>query len=764
MADGKLIFDTKIDSSGFDKGLSGLGKISKAGFSLMKNTVLAAGAAVAGFSAYSIKAGGDFQAAMSEVAAISGASGDSLVALEAKAKEMGASTVFSATESAEALKYMAMAGWQDQQMLEGLEGVMNLAAASGENLGLVADIVTDSLTAFGLEAGDSAKFADVLAAAATSSNTNVGILGESFKYVAPLAGAMGYSVEDVSVALGLMANAGIKGSQAGTSLRSALTRLANPTGDAAKKLDALGVSITDAHGEMKPLNQLLPELRESFKDLSEEQQIQAASSIFGREAMAGMLAIINASDEDFDSLTESINNSAGAAEEMSKIMIDNLQGDITLLKSAVEGLGISFFEHMDSGLRNVVQAATGYIGILQDAIEKDGISGAVAAFGEIVADIAVKIAEAAPQMIQAAVGLIQSFISGISENKDLIIASITEATTALLEAAMEIIPEMLALGMDIVVGLITGITDNLDTLMPAAVDMIFTIVDTLIDNLDILIPAAIEIIITVMQAMIDNLDKIIDAGMHLIETLAGAIIDNLPTIIESGIQLVLNLISGILRKLPDIIETGISLVGGLARAIIGSLPQVLAAGVQLVLQLVIGIIQTIPQALKSALDLAGAVIGGIKDGLSSAFSIGANLVTGLWNGIASVKDWIIGKIGGFTSSVVSSMKSFFGIRSPSTVFRDEVGKNLALGIGVGFEAETDSLNKDMKDAMAGIVQDWETAVQVGSSSMVGGSEIVHKSEIVHSGVIRIEGVNSSGEFIDAADVLMDRLMLEVRGY
>ena len=341
-SDGKLLFDTKLDTSGFKSGLTSLASMASAAGNNIKSVAdkavsgiktgfKAAGVAAAGFGAYSVKAGADFDAAMSEVEGISGASRKELEALRAKAKEMGATTKFSASQSAEALKYMGMAGWKSQEMLDGLPGIMNLAAASGEELGRTSDIVTDALTAFGLTAQDTSEFVDVLAATSTNSNTNVSMLGESFKYVAPVAGALGYKVQDVSVALGLMANQGIKGSQAGTALKTSLARLSSPTGKVKSEMEALGISITDSSGQMKPFNQLMVEMRGSFKGLSESQKVQAASTLFGKEAMAGMLAILNASDEDFNKLTNSINNSTGAAEKMAKTMNDNLKGDLTIL-------------------------------------------------------------------------------------------------------------------------------------------------------------------------------------------------------------------------------------------------------------------------------------------------------------------------------------------------------------------------------------------------------------------------------------------------
>ncbi|ADI00478.1 phage tail tape measure protein [Salisediminibacterium selenitireducens] len=309
---------------------------------------------IVGIGAAAVKIGSDFEAGMSQVQAISGASGDELDRLAEKAKEMGSSTKFSATESAEAMNYMAMAGWDTSQIMGGLDGVMMLASASGESLASVSDIVTDALTAFGMEASEAGDFADLLASASSNANTNVGMLGESFKYVAPLFGSLGYSSEDAALALGLMANAGIKGSQAGTSLRGAITRLTNPTGDAAALIEDLGIQMTDAQGNMLPFDEVIGQLRSSFGGLTEEQQAQYASTIFGREAMSGMLAIINATEDDYQSLTDATRDYNGAAGEMAEVMQDNLQGQLTILKSQLEGVAIEIFEILVPHLRTMV--------------------------------------------------------------------------------------------------------------------------------------------------------------------------------------------------------------------------------------------------------------------------------------------------------------------------------------------------------------------------------------------------------------------------
>ena len=334
-------------------------KLTSAGSTLTKSVTVP----IVGLGTAAIKTSSDFESAMSKVSAISGATGTNLNKLNKKAQEMGSKTKFSATEAANAFEYMAMAGWKTEDMLDGIEGVMNLAAASGEDLATTSDIVTDALTAFGLSAKDSGHFADVLAKTSSSANTNVSMLGESFKYVAPVAGALGYSAEDTAIALGLMANAGIKGSQAGTALRSSISRLVKPTDDAAAMMDKYGISLTNTDGTMKPLGEVMNTLREKLGGLSEAEQAQAAATLFGQEAMSGMLAIINASDSDYQSLTDSIYNADGAAQQMSDTMLNNLSGQLTLLKSALEGLAIQFGEILMPYIKQ-------FVGWLQSLVQK----------------------------------------------------------------------------------------------------------------------------------------------------------------------------------------------------------------------------------------------------------------------------------------------------------------------------------------------------------------------------------------------------------
>ena len=366
--------------------------IANAGATLTKAVTLP----IAGVATAAVKTAADFEAAMSEVGAISGASGEDMAKLTAKAKEMGATTAFSASESAEAMKYMAMAGWKTADMTEGIAGIMNLAAASGEDLATTSDIVTDGLTAFGMAAKDSGRFADVMAATSSNANTNVALMGETFKYCASTAGAMGYSIEDISVAIGIMGNAGIKGSMAGTTLKNTMANLAKPTDAQAAVMKKLGISLTDSSGNMKSFAEVMDNLRSSFSGLSETEKAAAATTLAGKESMAGLLTIVNASTEDFDKLTAAINGSSGSAEEMAAKMLDNLNGQLTLLKSAVEGIAITIGNKLMPYVKTAVswvQKAADYINNLNDAqldniIKWAGIAAAIGpaimVFGKIV--------------------------------------------------------------------------------------------------------------------------------------------------------------------------------------------------------------------------------------------------------------------------------------------------------------------------------------------------------------------------------------------
>lgn len=346
---------SKIDVAGQKMETVG-NSIAGAGKKMMGVTTVIGGVGVA-----AVKTAADFDSAMSQVAAVSGATGKDFDALRNKAREMGAKTKFSATEAAEAMNYMAMAGWKTEDMLDGIEGVMNLAAASGEDLATTSDIVTDALTAFGLSAKDSGHFADILAAASSNANTNVSMMGETFKYCAPIAGALGFSAEDTAEAIGLMANAGIKSSQAGTALRTIMNNLAGDVKISGKAIGDVTIATTNADGSMRDLSDILADCRSAFGNLTESEKAQAAESLVGKNAMSGFLALMNAGQGDIDKLSSAIDNCDGSAEKMAMTMQDNLAGQLTILKSQLQELAISFGDILMPAIRSIVSKLQGFV-------------------------------------------------------------------------------------------------------------------------------------------------------------------------------------------------------------------------------------------------------------------------------------------------------------------------------------------------------------------------------------------------------------------
>ncbi len=346
---------SKIDVAGQKMEAVG-NSIAGAGKKMMGVTTVIGGVGVA-----AVKTAADFDSAMSQVAAVSGATGKDFDALRSKAREMGSKTKFSATEAAEAMNYMAMAGWKTEDMLGGIEGVMNLAAASGEDLATTSDIVTDALTAFGLSAKDSGHFADILAAASSNANTNVSMMGETFKYCAPIAGALGFSAEDTAEAIGLMANAGIKSSQAGTALRTIMNNLAGDVKISGKAIGDVTIATTNADGSMRDLSDILADCRTAFSGLTESEKAQAAESLVGKNAMSGFLALMNAGEGDIEKLSSAIDNCDGSAEKMAMTMQDNLAGQLTILKSQLQELAISFGDILMPAIRSIVSKLQGFV-------------------------------------------------------------------------------------------------------------------------------------------------------------------------------------------------------------------------------------------------------------------------------------------------------------------------------------------------------------------------------------------------------------------
>ena len=598
-SDGTLKFDTLIDSSGFQKGISSIGEIAQKGLKATSDILKGSMTAIAGLGGAAIKIGSDFESGMSKVAAISGASGQELEKLTEKAKEMGSTTKFSATESAAAFEYMAMAGWKTEDMLNGIEGIMSLAAASGEDLATTSDIVTDALTAFGMKASDAGHFSDVLAQASSNANTNVGMMGETFKYVAPVAGALGYTAEDTALAIGLMANAGIKGSSAGTALRSMMSRLTKPTKEVQSAMNRLGISLTDDNGKMKSLNEVMTDLRNGFNGLSEAEAAELASSLAGQEAMSGLLAIVNASDDDFKKLERSIYNCDGAAARMAETMSDNLQGQITILKSGVEGLAISLYENMQAPCMEIVKTAQEMIQELQESFNDGGLDSLVTTFGSILSRIVESVANAAPDVITS---LVSSFCDSLKSSP-----SIGDAASSLITA------------------LVTGFFSCADDIWTTAIVLAGKMADGLAEGAPQIAQAAAQCAGDIVECIIDWAPDFIDAGKRIIEGIIQGISEEFPSL---GAFL-----SGLFEGFTSTLEPILSGVVSIAEGIFGALSEADPATLE-ALGKAIGTIAaamvTMHTAKAAAANIKGVVtaINSLSGGIKAAIGVVPKLVEG----------------------------------------------------------------------------------------------------------------------------------------
>ena len=669
-------------------------------------------------------AGSDFESGMSKVGAISGATGDDLDALRDKAKEMGASTKFTATESAEAFQYMAMAGWKTSDMLDGISGVMNLAAASGEDLGEVSDIVTDALTAMGYSAGDAGHFADVLASASSNSNTNVGMMGNTFQYVAPIAGALGYSIEDTATAIGLMANAGIKGEHAGTSLRSVLTRLSSPPKECADAMQALGISMTNADGTMRPLSDVMGQLREKFNGLSESQQTQYAKAIAGQEAMSGLLAIVNASPGDYQKLTDSINDCSGAAEDMANTMNNNVSGQITLLKSKVEGIMIKIFDDASGKIREAIDKISDAL----DSVDWDSVGEKIGdAIGKAV-DVFKWILDNAPAITASLVAISVAFtvfktasaIGSVVEMFQKLTTVIKGAEAAQIALNASQIANPIGLIIGTIAGLVAGIMvlwntnddfrnavmeiwqgiqDFVGNAIQAIGDFFSNLGDTISQLPQMLADWLNNAIETVSEWVSNFAQQASDAGSQFV--------DNITSFVQNLPQNIANFLSNVISN----VSSWVSDMGSKARSAgstfvsnVVSFIQNLPGKIGDFLSNIIGKLGSWAGEMASkgrdgAKRLFDAVVNGITSLPSKVGEIGKNIVQGLWNGISDAAGWLTDKVKSFATGILDGMKSAMGIHSPSTVFRDQVGKYIAQGIGVGFESEMGNVTKQMQDAM-----------------------------------------------------------------
>lgn len=680
--DGTLKFDTRIDESGFNEGTQSIGNSAKKGMSIVTKAFAAGTAAISAGGLAVIKMGSDFEAQMSRVKAISGATQEDFQKLRDQALQLGADTSFSASQAAEGMENLAAAGFSVTETMEAMPGLLDLAAASGEDLSASSDIAASAIRGFGLEASEAAHVADVLAANANMTNSSVAQTGEALKYIAPVARAAGISLEETSAAIGLMANAGIQGSQAGTTLRGALSRLSKPTDDMCQVMDQLGLEFYDSEGKMKSLHDQIEMLQKATKGMTDEQRNNALVTLYGQESLSGMLALINEGPDSLDKLTKSFQECDGIAKETAATMQDNFQGAFEQMTGSLETLAIRLYDSVSEPLKNLANLGTDAINQLTEGLQINGVLGMAMAGANIVGS------------------LISSFL--------------TQA------------PLLLSQGMTMVAQLSQGLVTGIPNLISSALTMIQTFATNLANQAPVIIQKGFEMLSNLVQGILNALPVMIQQLPQIITTFANIINDNFPTILMKGAELLLQFIKGILSAIPTLIANIPQIIQAIISVILAynwlnlgkQIIQFFGNGISKMVSFVSskagGIFNTVVNALKNLpqtlMNLAknmiskfgksitnatgtvkgavkgvfNAIINGFKSLPSQMASIGTNLVKGLWNGIGNVKDWILGKIKGFGSSILNGIKSFFGIHSPSKVLADEVGKFMPMGIEVGF--------------------------------------------------------------------------------
>lgn len=672
--------------------------------------VTAVGSALKSVTTSAVSAGMSFENAMSSVAAISGATGTNFESLSKKAKEMGASTKYTATEAANAMEYMAMAGWKTADMLSGIDGIMNLAAASGSDLARTSDIVTDALTAFGKQAKDSGEFADVLAAASANANTNVDLMGETFKYVGSVAGAMGYSIQDISLATGLMANSSIKGSAAGTALRSTITRMAKPTEESSMAMSALGLSLTDTNGNMNSFGEVMKDMRKGMQGMTEDEKASYAAMLGGQEAMSGLLAIANASDEDFNKLSDAINNAAGSAEKMAGIKMDNLQGAVDELKSGMEGLGITAFEQASESLKGFVENATSVVNNLNQKlsdvkyIEKaiqwiqnlgsafkdgglegglkeiggllDGTGEKVKALGAVLGALGI-VTKASDffqgntwKLVSMGIGGINGTLKEVPQwaknaGKSIGKAFSNSKLGGILQSAVGKIKNPFKDILDAAtldgangiqkIGALGGkVVQTVTSTVQTVGKLIFGVGSKMFSGLTQIMGLAMK---ALMPAA---LIAVVLAGLGLLYQTFGSQIDSILQLAQTrGPQFITNLVNGITSRLPELIQQGGHLVSELLDTITANLPALIAGGVTLVQSLVSGLISALPELIPSAVNMVTTLITGIASALPQLIMTGMQLLLALAQGITenlpSLIDAAIQSLSSFVQGILQNL-------------------------------------------------------------------------------------------------------------
>lgn len=671
-----------LDSSEYEKGLdnakgktngfastigNGLETAAKVGAA----AIGAATKAVGAFGVSSVKTGMDFDKSMSQVAATMGTTVDNIQELRNFAQEMGSTTAFSATQAADALNYMALAGYDAEKSMEMLPNVLNLAAAGGMELAEASDMVTDASSALGLEEKETAAMVDQMAAAASKSNTSVAQLGDAMLTIGGTARNLAGGTQELSTMLGVLADNGIKGAEGGTHLRNVILSLQNPTAKAEAALNALGVQVYDADGNMRSMIDIVGDLQAGIGGMDQASQDAMLSGIFNKTDLAAVQALMGTTTERFDELSAAIGDSTGAAQAMANTQLDNLAGDVTLFESALEGAKIAVSDELTPSLREFVQFGSNGLGTLTEAFKEGGLSGAMEALGGILSDGLSMVLGFVPKMIEAGVSLLSALGQGLLDNAPLIMQTALDIIMMLAQGLIENVDSLVNGAVTLISQLATFLGENADMIIQAAIDIILALFDALTDpgNISTLIDAAIFLIISLAEALVTNIPELISRIPEIVMNLVNAFIENAPKLAEAGVELILMLVQGFFDEYSALINAVWEILGGIGDSL-GEWGKSAMKIVKTIWNGILNLFKTVWNGIKSVFTTTQ---NAIKNNISSVFNGIKSYYSNIWNGIKGIFSNSLNSIKTTVTSVVNAVKNTF-----STGFN--AAKNTVLGV------------------------------------------------------------------------------------
>ena len=731
--DGTLKFDTAIDKTGFKLGLDSLGSIAQKGMAAVTTAVTAASGAVSALGGYAVSVGKNFESSMATVIATMGITKDTIQdgvnsydLLKEAAASAGESTVFSASEAADALNYLALAGYDAAKAADALPAVLDLAAAGGLDLAYASDLATDAMSALGIEATSEnlTRFGDEMAKTASKANTSVGQLGEAILTVGGTAKSLAGGTTELNAALGVLANRGIKGSEGGTALRNIILALSAPTDKAAQALDGLGVSAFDADGNLRPLNEIFSDLDSALAGMSEGDKTQVLNEIFNKVDLKSAQAMLAGCGEEFDTLTSELENCDGAMAQMADTMNDTLEGDLKSLGSKAEAFGNAIYDGINAPLRELAQLGGEYISQLTAAFREGGFEGLAESFGDVLGQAVTKISEYLPDIAEMGASVITSLIDGLIENSGTLSDAALQVLTTILTCGADILPQIWTAGIEIIgtlsqglseaapalfdtaangiVQLISGLTENFPMIANAAVSIISSFGDTLSSNMPRISKAAEGLIRSFTGAVTRNAPELIKTAVSVITTLVNVLIENAPLLLDSAILIIETLVTALLENIDPLIDAAVQIVFVLSEYLVNNIDVLLEAVLLIIATLIQAMIDNVPELLAAALTLFGAIITAV-----------AEIQIKFFEAIKAAGEEAINRLADTISAAGKSIADGFSNMLTSA---KNGASDILDGIKEFFSQIPDSVSEFLSDAIDNVVQWGEDLLKKGKNA------------------------------------------------